>query len=82
MLVAPQGLWRRIDRDGPAVGSAHFVDTAAEIPNDQIGLHLEVGHHPLEVLFTALAKTCGLFALEGEPLVFNGEAVHDPLAAL
>ena len=68
MPIAPQGLRRGVDRDGPAVGQPPPVDPPAEVPDHQIPAHLQAGHRPLEVLLPLPAEPGQALQLRGEQL--------------
>ena len=70
-----QGLRGGVDGDRPAVGDAPLVDPLAEVPDEEIAAHLQVGDGALEVFLPALAEA-GLFAEElpvGHPTAAGDE---------
>ena len=81
MVIAPKGLRRGIDGDGPPVGLAPLVEPLPKIPDQQIPAHLQVGHRALKVLFALFAESGQAFELEGVQLILLGKLVHDVLLA-
>ena len=79
MVVSSQGLRRGVDGDGPAIGNALLVDPLAEVPDEQIAAHLEVGDSTLEVFLSSFSESGLPLQIRGKPLLLLQKAVHDPL---
>lgn len=81
MLISPQSLRGGVDGDGPAILQALFIDPPAEVPDQQITLHLEVCDGSVKVLLALFSKAGQPFQFEGKQLRAVLKLVHHPLAA-
>lgn len=56
MVIAPQSLRRRVNRDGSVILQASLIDAPVRVPDQQVALYLEVGNSARKVLFALLAE--------------------------